>query len=196
MEFYKSNFMYDERGFTLPELLVVATIIAILLAISIPNLLKARISANHASARKSIQTLRDAEYEFFEGDLDNDGLRDFTNIVGDNSTPASLICPGSPPCDNLDALVDDNFIDMETVTPIADCLEPRSGYCLYFTEEIDVGSLDFDFGWELSPASVHKSGRFDFIGFADGTIRCTASTVNSWQQGQFQGTRATDVCFD
>ena len=70
-----------EKGFTLIELLVVAAIIGILLALAIPNLLKARISANEANAAKMMQTLRDAEGEYFEQDLDNDGIRNYTNII-------------------------------------------------------------------------------------------------------------------
>lgn len=54
-------------------------IISILLAIAVPNLLKTRITANKANARKTIQTLRDSEYEYFEQDLDDDGRRGFTN---------------------------------------------------------------------------------------------------------------------
>lgn len=71
--------LYNNKGFTLIELIIVAVIISILLAIAVPNLLRTRISANEANARKAIQTLRDAEYEYFEQDLDDDGRRDFTN---------------------------------------------------------------------------------------------------------------------
>ena len=40
----------NSRGFSLIELLIVVAIILIIAAIAIPNLLRARISANQASA--------------------------------------------------------------------------------------------------------------------------------------------------
>ncbi len=189
------NSLQGKKGFTLVELLVVAAIIGILLAIALPNLIKARMSANHANAKKSLQTLRDAEYEYFEGDLDNNGIRDFTNIIGDVVTSNSLRCPTNPPCDSFDALIDSRFEEMVVNSPgLADCDRDKAGYCLMFSDEIDATSLEADFGWEMSPASVSKSGRYDFASYGDKVIHCTVSTEASGTMGTFEASRATRVC--
>lgn len=190
---FDNNIFDKNKGFTLIELLIVATIIGLLLALAIPNLLKARISANHANAKKSLQTIRDAEYEYFTLDLDNDGNSNFTNIVGTLSTDNSLRCPDTP-CDVFDALIDSTFEDMETVGASADCIDPHAGYCLKFTDEVSFSSLDYDFAWAVSPASVNKTGTLDMVVFSDNVIRCTVSTMSTSSEGQFQATRSSLVC--
>ena len=52
------------KGFSLIELLIVVAIILIIAAIAIPNLLRARISANEASAVSSIRRISTAEFAY------------------------------------------------------------------------------------------------------------------------------------
>ncbi len=52
------------KGFSLIELLIVVGIILIIAAIAIPNLLRAKISANEASAVQSIRTIQQAELSY------------------------------------------------------------------------------------------------------------------------------------
>ncbi len=197
----KSNIKFkNSKGFTLIELLVVAAILGILLAIAIPNLIKAKISANEANARKAMQTLRDAEYQYFEGDLDNDGFRDFTDSIGDLVTTATLRCPvlfSASECTEFDALVDDSFELMVSVSNTdADCIDPKAGYCLKFDDTITGTVLEGDFGWLASPASVNKSGRKDFATFGDRAIHCSVSTGASGSRGTFEASRTSPVCDD
>ena len=52
------------KGFSLIELLIVVAIILIIAAIAVPNLLRARIAANEASAASSVRKIATAEYAY------------------------------------------------------------------------------------------------------------------------------------
>jgi len=171
-----------EKGFTLIELLVVAAIIGILLALAIPNLLKARISANEANAAKMMQTLRDAEGEYFEQDLNNDGTRNYTNIIGANGTADSLRQPGAA-FENADALIDSSFESINALLG-TDCaaVQSKAGYCLRQDTVraapdgaggiIDSDGGYDDFGWQATFTSFNKTGRRNYSIYGDGVIRC------------------------
>jgi len=54
-----------QGGFSLIELLIVVAIILIIAAIAVPNLVKARISANEASAASSVRQIKTSEILYY-----------------------------------------------------------------------------------------------------------------------------------
>jgi len=84
-----------QKGFSLIELLIVVAIILIIAAIAIPNLLRAKIAANQASAVGSLRTLNTAciaystSYGTFPGALSNLGPIGSSGTA--SSTSADLI---------------------------------------------------------------------------------------------------------
>ena len=73
-----------QSGFTIIELMVVVAVIAVVMAISVPNFLAARVSANESAAIANLRTVTSAQAQYqaaARADVDIDGLGEYGTLA-------------------------------------------------------------------------------------------------------------------
>lgn len=155
------------------ELLIVVAIILILAAIAIPSLLRARISANQASAAHALRNIGTAEVQY----QSNYPQIGYSNSLVQLGTGAAT--NPATPCLGTPSVTAACLIDGVLTAAAA---FPKNGYLISETGFAN-GGLNVSFVAEAGPATFDRTGLLAYCIVADNIVRMDQSNTSSGLRG-------------